>query len=180
VGLVDVLRGRRVVDVAVLGLDDERQDVRAPEHLAKLVVDLDVGVSLAERDFLAQDRELQRTGIEVEELREHFDVGALVGEEDRHHGGDDRHSRPGAGGGGGVGGGPKRWSHEARVAGAAGGPSCFTFEPSTRKTRPSEPTASPWPPGASQTERIQLAASWSGSGSTVQEAPPLAVLSTVP
>src|SRR5262249_10260383 len=110
----------------------------------------------------------------------HLDVGALVGEEDRHHGDDDRHCQPVAEEETEIGGDPTLGNHEVLVVEAAWAPSGFTAEPSTRTTRPSEPTAIPWPPGASQTERIQLAASWSGSGSTLQLAPPSAVLSTVP
>src|SRR5262249_31113107 len=147
---------------------------------AELVVDLDVRVPLAQRDLLAEDRELQRSRVEVEKLREHLDVRALVGEEDRHDGRDDRHGQAVAEQEAEVGGDPALGDHEVLVGDTARAPSCVRWEPSTRKTSPSEPTARPRPPDASQTERIQLAASCSGSGSTVHVAPPSVVFRTVP
>ena len=45
--LVELLERRRVVDVALLHLEDDGEDVGAAEHPAELVVDVDVRMARA-------------------------------------------------------------------------------------------------------------------------------------
>src|SRR5262249_32103652 len=129
---------------------------------------------LAQRDLVPEDVELERPRVEVEELRQHPDVGALPHEEDGHEADDHADREAAAEQEAQVGGDPALGNHECAPS------SRLSVEPSSRKPSPSDPTASPLPPGAIDTERIQLAASWIGSGSTFQVAPPSPVLSTVP
>src|SRR6185369_1904541 len=173
---VHLLQRRRVVDVPVLHLEDHGEDVRAAEHAAEGVVDRDVRVALSPRVLVPEDADLARPGIEVEKLRNDPNARRLVCEEDRHDGDDDGHRETVA-------------EQEAEVlldpalrnhSPLACSPRRSSLAPSRRKTRPSAPTARPWPLGRRAIDRIQLAASWIGSGSTCQVVPPSPLLRTVP
>src|SRR2546430_3797376 len=100
----------------------------------------------------------------------------LVGKEAGHHGHHDRHREPVAQEEPEVGLDPALGDHRP--------PSCSprrrSVAPSSRKTSPSAPTARPRPPGPRASARIQFAASWMGSGSSAQLAPPSVDASTVP
>ena len=63
---IELLQGLRVVDVAVLHLEDDLHDVGGAEHLAELVVEPDVRVL---------------PWVEVEEVRMQADLGESVGKE---------------------------------------------------------------------------------------------------
>src|SRR6185295_452338 len=176
--LIELLQRGRVVDVAVLRLDDDGQDVRAAEHPAEIVVDVDVRMALAEREVVAEHRDMALARIEVEKLRQHPDARALIREEDGHEcdGERDRETIPQQEAQ--VGFDPAPRDHDppsrSRSASRSRRPS------SIRKTRPSAPTAMPRPEGVSHTERIQRAASWMGRGSIAQLLPPSALFSNVP
>src|SRR5262249_17792809 len=142
-------------------------------------VDLDVRMPLANRDLLPEERELERTGIEVEELRQDLDVRALPHEEDRHDGGDHRDRAAAIEEEPEIGLDPSLRDHDVAPV-PLEAPSGGRPAPPTRSTSPSEPTASPAPVGAIDTVRIQFAASWMGSGSIAHVAPPSVVLRTVP
>src|SRR5262249_32859215 len=152
------------------------EDVGAPEHAPEVVVDLDVGVTLPPLVFMPEEADRARPRVEVEELGGDLHVRRLPGEEDRHHGDDDRHRQSVAQQEMQVGFDPALRDH----SGPPPWPSRLRSAPSIRNTSPSAPTASPAPPGSSAIERIQRAASWIGSGSVCQVAPPSALRSTVP
>src|SRR5262249_19542716 len=148
-------------------LDDDREDVRAAEHATEIVVDRDVWMALAPRPFVAEEPHGARTGIEVEELGNDLQERRLVGEEYGHDPDRDRDREAVA-----------QQEPEVRLDPAlrnhsplACPPRRSSVAPSRRKTRPSAPTARPCPLGRRAIDRIQLAASWMGSGSTCQVAP---------